>query len=271
METSRMRLGRLFDRTTGRAMVVAFDRGLGASARGGGEDGQAVVQAVVDAGVEGVLLSPGMLNQTRHLLAHRSAPAVLIRSDFMLIGNLQPPGLAGDCEEYRTLISAPEAAAAGADAMVLFLVLGNAVDAVTADNAATVARIAAQAHAHGLPVIVEAVLWGSRADDQADAEAIGYVTRLAAELGADAVKTQYTGDPTTMGEIVSACPVPLLLLGGPKADDVDQLRRSAVEALSTGARGLVYGRNVWQSPDPTATARTLHALVHGRADQGPPR
>lgn len=264
MESSEMRLGRLFDKVSGRAMVVAFDRGLGASARGGGEDGPGVVAAVVDAGVDGVLLSPGMLGRTRHLLAHRAAPAVLVRSDLLFVGNLQPPGLAGAAEEYRTLISAGEAAAIGADAMVLFLVLGNAVDAVTADNAATVARVAVAAHAVGLPVLVEAVLWGSRTDDQADAEALGYVTRLAAELGADAVKTQYSGDPVSMSEIVSSCPVPVLLLGGPKVEDTGQLRDAACEALSTGVRGLVYGRNVWQAPDVSAAARELYAIVHDR-------
>lgn len=262
MEAATMRLGRLFDTHTGRAMVVAFDRGLGASAVGGGEDSLRVVRSVVESGVEGILLSPGMLNQSRHLLAHRSAPAVLVRSDFLFMGSLQPAGLAGDAEEYRSLISATEAAAMGADAMVLFLVLGNARDSVTADNAQAVARISQQAHSVGLPVIVEAVLWGSRSTDQSDANAIAYVSRLAAELGADAVKTQYTGDVESMRKVVDSCPVPVLLLGGPKATDPAELLRSATASLSTGARGLVYGRNVWQASDPCATARELHDLVH---------
>lgn len=263
MQTPEMRLGRLFDATTGKAMVAAFDRGLGASAAGGGENVRQVVGDVVAAGVEGIIVSPGVLERTRDLLAHRGAPAVLVRSDFFFMGALQPEGLAGPtAEEYRVLLSGSEAAAMGADAMVLFLVLGNSNDAVTADNAAAVARAAQQAHAVGLPVIVEAVLWGSRAHDQADEGAITYVSRLAAELGADAVKTQYTGDPQSMRRVVESCPVPVLLLGGPKSDDLDELTRSSRDALSTGARGLVYGRNVWQGGDTLAAARRLHGLVH---------
>lgn len=266
MQTTEMRLGRLFDPTSGKAMVAAFDRGLGASAAGGGENVRRVVGDIVAAGVEGVIVSPGVLDRTRDLLAHRAAPAVLVRSDFFFMGALQPAGLAGAAaEEYRMLLSGPEAAAMGADAMVLFLVLGNQDDSVTADNAAAVARAAQEAHAVGLPVIVEAVLWGSRAQDQADEGAITYVSRLAAELGADAVKTQYTGDPLSMRRVVESCPVPVLLLGGPKSDDLDELTRSSKDALSTGARGLVYGRNVWQGGDTLAAARRLHGLVHAPA------
>lgn len=262
METSEFRLGRLFSKDTGRTMVVAFDRGLGASAAGGGESAEAVVDAVVGAGADGILLSPGLLDRTRHKLAHRGAPAVLVRSDFIFLGSLQPKGTSGDGEEYRRLINAEEAAALGADAIVMFLILGNPSDAITADNARAVARAAREAHAVGLPLIVETVLWGSLVEDQSDAEALIYVNRLAAELGADAVKTQYTGDVDSMRAVVENCPVPLLLLGGPKTDDLDALRAQTNEALSSGARGLVYGRNVWQAEDPASMARTLHDLVH---------
>lgn len=269
METATMRLERLFNPTSGKAMVAAFDRGLGASAAGGGEDAVGVVGSMIAAGVDGVVISPGLLDRTRHLFAHRGAPLALVRSDFFFMGALQPAGLSGAAEEYRTLITPAEAAAVGADAMVLFLILGNASDSVTADNAAAVARTARQAHAVGLPVIVEAVLWGSRATDQNDADALTYVSRLAAELGADAVKTQYTGSVDTMSALVRAVPVPVLLLGGPKADSPGALQQSSRDALSTGARGLVYGRNVWQTPDPEATARQLCDLVHTPATSTP--
>lgn len=251
-------------------MIAAFDRGLGASAGGGGEDALSVVRSLVDAGVDGVVLSPGILDRTRQLLAHRGAPAALVRSDFFFMGQLQPDGLAGSAEAYRSLITAGEAVAMGADAMVLFMILGNADDAVTADNAAAVARTAREAHAVGLPVVVEAVLWGSRAVDQRDAAALTYVSRLAAELGADAVKTQYTGDVASMRTLVDSCPVPVLVLGGPKTEDPDDLIRLSVDALSTGARGLVYGRNVWQADDPQSVARRLHDVVHSRVSTSAP-
>ena len=255
-------MGRLFAKDSGRTMVVAFDRGLGASAAGGGESAERVVSAIVESGADGILLSPGLLERSRHQLAHRGAPAVLVRSDFVFFGSLQPDGTAGSGEEYRRLISAEEAAALGADGMVMFLILGNSQDAITADNARAVAVAAREAHRVGLPLVVETVLWGSRVKNQADTEALIYVNRLAAELGADAVKTQYTGSVVSMRAVVESCPVPLLLLGGPKTDDLNALRQQTEDALSSGARGLVYGRNVWQAANPAETARALRELVH---------
>lgn len=263
MHPSEFRLGRLFDPSTGRAFIVAFDRGLGADVTGGGENADAVVAAVVSAGADGILLSPGMLDRQRHHLAHRNAPAVLLRSDLFLSGALQPLGLAGEhCEEYRTLVSAAQAQAMGADAIVLFLILGFDNDATTANNAQAVAHASREAHSIGLPIVVETVLWGSRAQDQTDAAALTYACRLAAELGADAVKTQYPGTPESMRELVAACPVPVLLLGGPKTATPDALLAQSKAALSSGARGLVFGRNVWQSGDPAAATMQLRQLVH---------
>lgn len=263
MDTSEFRLKRLFSHSTGRAMVVAFDRGLGASVRGGGEHAHEIVRAVVDSGVEGILLSPGLLAKSRQFLAHRNAPLAIVRSDFIFLGDLQPDGTSGPAEEYRRLISAREAVALGADALVMFLILGNQSGAITADNAEAIARASAEAHEVGLPLMVETVLWGSRVSNHADPEALLYVNRLAVELGADALKTQYTGDKDTMREIVDSCPVPVMVLGGPKVDDRADLEMQTKDALEAGVKGVVYGRNVWQAEDPCATARDLHQLVHG--------
>ena len=54
----------------------------------------------------------------------------------------------------------------------------------------------------GIPVIVESVLWGSRIEDKRDPELLAFGARVAAEFGADAIKTAYTGDPETMRQVV---------------------------------------------------------------------
>lgn len=262
MDTHEFRLGRLFAAGTSRTMIVAFDSGLISDVSAGGHRVEDVVRATVDAGVEGLLLSPGLLDRTRGALAHRGAPAVLLRTDLYFSGSAQPAGTSGPGELHRTLVTPAEAAAMGADAVVMFLVLGNQDDRVTTDNAAAIARAARDAHAVGLPLIVECVLWGSRIEDQRDPAALGYLNRLAAELGADAVKTQYTGDAASMRDIVEHCPVPVLVLGGPRATAAEDLARNISEALASGVRGLVYGRNVWQADDPYAAAKRLHGLVH---------
>lgn len=262
MDAHDFRLRRLFAPDTLRTMIVAFDSGLVTDVSQGGQRVEEIVRATAGAGVEGILLSPGLLERSRHHLAHHGAPAVLLRTDLYFSGRTQPPGTAGTGEHHRALVEPAEAAAMGADAVVMFLVLGNQEDEVTADNAAAVGRAARRAHAVGLPLIVETVLWGGRIDDPQDPAALIYLNRLACELGADAVKTQFTGGTESMRAVIEHCPLPVLLLGGPRAASQRALAQTTSEALASGARGIVYGRNVWQADSPLAAARRLHDLVH---------
>ena len=86
---------------------------------------------------------------------------------------------------------------------------------------------------------------------------------MAAELGADAVKTEYTGDPQTMREVVEACPVPILTLGGAKSNSEEAVVEAARGAVEGGARGIIFGRNVWMADDPVRMSASLREAVHG--------
>ncbi len=86
---------------------------------------------------------------------------------------------------------------------------------------------------------------------------------MAAELGADAVKTEYTGDPETMAEVAEGCPVPVLTLGGAKGASEEAVVEAARGAIEGGARGIIFGRNVWQAEDPAKMSALLRETVHG--------
>lgn len=262
MNTHQMRLGRLFDRRSHNGFVVAFDRGLGGNAFPAGRDALRIVEALTDSVADGVLLGPGLAELYRHCFAHRGAPSLLVRSDLLVLSGTFPHGLVGSAEEYRLLIEPSRAADLGADMIVLFLVLGYQDDRITADNSQILAKTVQQAHAVGLPVMVETVLWGSRARDQGDPDQLAFACRYSAELGADVVKTQYTGDVDTMRQVVDSAPVPVMALGGPSSDSIDALTEITRDVLRSGARGVVYGRNVWQSSDPGKTADVVAAVVH---------
>jgi len=167
-------------------------------------------------------------------------------------------------ERYRVLTTPKEGAALGAGALVMYLIMGPEEGSMFADNVAAVANAAHEAHQVGLPLIVEATLWGSRIEDKKDPERLAHICRIAAEIGADAVKTEYTGDPATMAEVVEGCPVPLLTLGGARGGEgaVVEAARGAIEG---GAKGLIFGRNVWQADDPVRMTASLREVVHGVA------
>ncbi len=147
--------------------------------------------------------------------------------------------------------------------MMMYLIQGPEEGVMFADNARAVARAASEAHEVGLPLIVEATLWGSRISEKKDPDLLAYGCRIAAELGADAIKTEYTGDPETMAEVVEGCPVPVLTLGGAKGSSEEDVVEAARGAIEGGAKGIVFGRNVWQADDPVKMSASLRETVHG--------
>jgi DhnA family fructose-bisphosphate aldolase class Ia len=86
---------------------------------------------------------------------------------------------------------------------------------------------------------------------------------MAAELGADVIKTEYTGDPDTFASVVECCPVPVLTLGGPKSGSEGEVLEMTRGAIKAGARGVVYGRNIWQADNPARISASIREVVHG--------
>jgi DhnA family fructose-bisphosphate aldolase class Ia len=81
-------------------------------------------------------------------------------------------------------------------------------------------------------------------------------------MGADYVKTFYTGDVDGMRRVVQGATVPVIILGGDRQSDEDSLVRQVREALSAGVAGVAFGRNIWSHPDPAAITARLVEVVH---------
>ena len=86
--------------------------------------------------------------------------------------------------------------------------------------------------------------------------------RIAYELGADAIKTDYTGDVESMRQVIRSVGVPVLTLGGARGA-AEAVEAAARDAITAGAKGLIFGRNVWAADDPITTTRNLLDIVHG--------
>jgi fructose-bisphosphate aldolase/2-amino-3,7-dideoxy-D-threo-hept-6-ulosonate synthase len=94
---------------------------------------------------------------------------------------------------------------------------------------------------------------------------VGHCVRVAEELGADLIKTNYTGDPVSFKKIVTSCSVPVFIAGGEKAGDLETLKiiRDSVKA---GGAGVCVGRNAFQRENTSAFVRALCRVVHEEMD-----
>jgi DhnA family fructose-bisphosphate aldolase class Ia len=82
-------------------------------------------------------------------------------------------------------------------------------------------------------------------------------------LGADIVKTYYTGSKETFQEVVESCPIPVLLSGGEVTSDPNEFLAILKDCIDAGGKGCAVGRNVWQREDPATMLRKVMKTVHG--------
>jgi 3-hydroxy-5-phosphonooxypentane-2,4-dione thiolase len=116
---------------------------------------------------------------------------------------------------------------------------------------------------YGIPVL--AVTAVGKELEKRDARYLSLSCRIAAEFGAHLVKTYYCDN---FEKVVSSCPVPVIIAGGPKLPERDALALT-YNAIKAGAAGVDMGRNIWQSQFPIPMIRAVRAIVHSnyRLDQ----
>jgi DhnA family fructose-bisphosphate aldolase class Ia len=78
------------------------------------------------------------------------------------------------------------------------------------------------------------------------------------------VKTFYTGE--NFADITAGTPIPILALGARKTKFERDALRLAASAVRSGARGVVFGRNVIQAREPERFLDALKEVVKTQAD-----
>jgi DhnA family fructose-bisphosphate aldolase class Ia len=245
-----IRFSRLFSEGKN-AEVVAVDHGLYFGPLAGMIDLPAVIDKVSAA--DAILMAPGMPSHCQSAFSKRGAPACIVRlnwgSNYAAMWNYKH-------SHSVPMISVADAVGQGADIVVASLSLKNPDEAEDAHNVEVFSACVAQKRALGIPLIGEVYPTGG--DDVQPEDLHGAIfigCRIIAELGADLVKTFYTGQ--RFKEITNATPIPILALGAKKLPRESDALKLAADAVVAGARGIVFGRNVIQSKEP---GRLLDAL-----------
>jgi len=112
----------------------------------------------------------------------------------------------------------------------------------------------------GMPVL--AVTAVGKELEKRDARYLSLSCRIAAELGAQMVKTYYCEE---FEKVAKSCPVPLVIAGGPKLKTELDVLKLAHDAINEGARGVDMGRNIWQSDNAVGMIKAIRAIVHDNA------
>ena len=123
-------------------------------------------------------------------------------------------------------------------------------------------KIACECDDFGMPLLAMMYPRGPKIKDSHAPDAVAHAARLGAELGADIIKTNFTGNEETFKQVVESCPVPVIIAGGPKAETNLDVLQMVKESINAGGAGLSIGRNVFQHEEPTKMIKALSAIVH---------
>jgi fructose-bisphosphate aldolase, class I len=246
----KVRLERIFDRNTGRAIIVPLDHGITVGPIYGLVDFKGTVNKVADGGANAVLMHKGLPRCT-----HRG-----YGKDIGLIIHLSAStSLSPFPNAKRLVASVEDAIRLGADAVSVHVNLGDEDEGRMLEDLGNVCSIAAT---WGMPVLAMMYARGPKVKDPYDPATIQHCARAAQELGADVIKVPYTGDIKSFSDVIDACCVPVVIAGGEKMDSDRDIVQMVHDSVQAGGAGLSVGRNVFQHKNPETLVQALHGVVH---------
>jgi class I fructose-bisphosphate aldolase len=261
------RMNRLFA-SDGKCFDVAVDHGFfnEGAFLSGIENMAGVVQTLVEAAPDAIQLTVGQANLLQNV-AGKDKPALVLRTDVANVyGRALPRHLFS-----RALENAVEQALrldACCIVVNLFQIPGE--PELTDQCIQSILRLKPECERYAMPLMIEPLVF--RPNEEAggyqvdgDARKIVPLVRQAAELGADIIKADPTDDVSVYHQVIeTAGAIPVLVRGGGRASEQEILRRTS-GLMAQGARGIVYGRNIIQHPNPAGITRALMAVVHQNA------
>jgi fructose-bisphosphate aldolase, class I len=264
----KIRLCRILGGFEHRALVVAFDHALVLGPIAGTQQPLQQIGRFAEAKVDAILLSLGLLRQFANTVFEGPLPALIARIDWTTVWSTIASN--GNGALRSALLARPEDALChGADAVLTYMVVGTGDADFESKEVTRTAEVARECERLGIPLIVESLARGKDVQNPSDAKWLKLHTRMAVELGADALKTDYTGDQVSMRSVVEDCPIPILVLGGSRQDSDEEALKVVRGAMLAGAAGVFFGRNVFQAPDMSSFLRQARSVLDGTAQITP--
>ena len=230
-----------------RTIIVPMDHGVTVGPIQGITNMQNITDQLVKGGVDAILVHKGIAKRVNT----ENAGLIVMLSGMT---NLSP-----NVNAKVQVCSVQEAIRIGADAVSVHVNVGAQDEDKMLQN---LGKVAEECETFGLPLLAMMYPRGPKIPNEHAPEVVAHAARIGAELGADIIKTNYTGNIETFKAVVEGCPVPVVIAGGPKCKSLKEVLQTTSDALKAGSAGLSIGRNVFQCDSPTQITKALSAIVH---------
>ncbi|MFW6294335.1 MAG: class I fructose-bisphosphate aldolase [Halanaerobium sp.] len=242
------RMNRIFS-DDGKAVIIAMDHGIMFDVLPDFENPAELFKKIIAGGADAILTTYGLAKNYEDTL--KDIP-LFIRADG---GNTDFNRVRGG----KLLYTVSDCLKLGAEGITVMGFPGEENENRTLEN---IAQLASETDEWNVPLMAEMLPAGFSDKLENNYENIKFAVRLGGELGADIIKTAYTGNVNEFKKIVKGSLAPVVVLGGSKQDDYLGVLKNIEEAVSAGASGVTIGRNVWKSKDPEKMTRALVDIIH---------
>ena len=233
-------------------MIIALDHESYAGPMVGLADPLKVLEVAAKGGADAVIVTPGTL--LKHYKSIAGKLGVILRIDgghTSLHPNPTP--------RSALIYTVKGAVHLGADAVVMMAYIGTEYET---ESLRTLGYVASECQECGMPLIAETFPTGEFSGKERLAEFVKLSARVGSAMGADLIKTFYTGSAESFKEVVSGCLTPVVVAGGSRMKTEKDALEVARGAVDAGANGVAFGRNVWQSCNPLGMVKALVDIVH---------
>jgi fructose-bisphosphate aldolase/2-amino-3,7-dideoxy-D-threo-hept-6-ulosonate synthase len=246
----RIRLERIIDRETKRTVIVPMDHGVTLGPIKGLVNMREMVNEVAQGGADAVLGHMGL-----PLYGHRR-----YGKDLGLILHLSGSTVWSPDPNTKVLVNEVEMALKmGADAVSIHVNIGAEDEAEMLKD---LGMVSVKCLEWGIPLLAMMYTRGKKFKSEFDVGGVKHAARIAAELGADIAKVNYTGSISSFRQVIEGCPIPVVIAGGERADDEKGILTVIKESLEAGGAGVSVGRNVFQHGQPRKMMEAIGRLVH---------
>jgi 2-amino-4,5-dihydroxy-6-oxo-7-(phosphonooxy)heptanoate synthase len=215
---------------------------------------EGLLRELVAGGADGIIVHKGRARALTPDILGNCALVVHLSASTACSADVDAKVLVGDVEEAVTL---------GADAVSVHVNIGSETEGRQLADLGAVAR---SCDTWGMPLIAMVYPRGPRIENPHDPALLAHIVNVAADLGADMVKTTVALPLERMAEVVAHSPIPVLAAGGPP--DGSDLIEYGTAVMAAGCRGLAVGRRIFSSPSPASLVSRLAAVVHGTGGDG---
>jgi len=130
-------------------------------------------------------------------------------------------------------------------------------------------KVQLECESYGLPFLFEPIPMTDTLDNNgeklANPQAVKEAVAKAVYLGADIVKTLYTGDANSFKLVTNQSPIPVIIAGGPRRGSDKETLQMIRGAVEGGAKGGAIGRNITTHKEPMKMTKAIARIFHGNA------